>query len=89
MLMRNEMDRYTLAHDALTRVADGSDRFAELLSALTDARTAAREYAYANGEDSEVVGGWEFTGWPQDAGADGGTGGDPGEGESEGAAPGE
>jgi xylulose-5-phosphate/fructose-6-phosphate phosphoketolase len=88
MLMRNEMDRYALAHDALTRVADGSDRFADLLTALTDARAAAREYAYTNGEDSEVVAGWEFTGWPQDAGEDGGTGGDPGQGETEGAAPG-
>lgn len=88
MLMRNEMDRYALAHDALTRVADGSDRFADLLTALTDARTAAREFAYTNGEDHEAVSGWEFTGWPQDEPSDGGTGGDPGQGETEGAAPG-
>jgi xylulose-5-phosphate/fructose-6-phosphate phosphoketolase len=88
MLIRNEMDRYALAHDALTRVADGSDRFADLLTALTDARTAAREYAYTNGEDHGAVSSWEFTGWPQDERSDGGTGGDPGQGETEGAAPG-
>jgi xylulose-5-phosphate/fructose-6-phosphate phosphoketolase len=82
------MDRYALAHDALTRVADGSDRFADLLTALTDARAAAREFAYTNGEDHEAVAGWEFTGWPQDEPSDGGTGGDPGQGETEGAAPG-
>ncbi|WIB15836.1 phosphoketolase family protein [Curtobacterium sp. MCPF17_050] len=88
MLMRNDMDRYALAHDALTRVADGSDRFDDLLTALTDARAAAREFAYTNGEDHEAVAGWEFTGWPQDGASDGGTGGDPGQGETEGAAPG-
>ena len=88
MLIRNEMDRYALAHDALTRVADGSDRFADLLTALTDARTAARTFAYTNGEDHQAVSGWEFTGWPQDEPSDGGTGGDPGRGETEGAAPG-
>ncbi|WIB13943.1 phosphoketolase family protein [Curtobacterium sp. MCPF17_052] len=88
MLIRNEMDRYALAHDALTRVADGSDRFADLLTALTDARAAAREFAYTKGEDHEAVSGWEFTGWPQDEPSDGGTGGDPGRGETEGAAPG-
>jgi xylulose-5-phosphate/fructose-6-phosphate phosphoketolase len=88
MLIRNEMDRYALAHDALTRVADGSDRFAELLTTLTDARTAARDHAYTYGEDHEAVSSWEFTGWPQDEPSDGGTGGDPGQGESEGAAPG-
>lgn len=88
MLMRNEMDRYALAHDALTRVADGSDRFADLLAALTDARAAAQSYAYTNGEDHEAVSTWQFTGWPQDEASDGGTGGDPGQGESEGSAPG-
>ncbi|PZF12073.1 phosphoketolase [Curtobacterium sp. MCPF17_011] len=88
MLIRNEMDRYALAHDALTRVADGSGRFADLLTALTDARAAAREFAYTKGEDHEAVSGWEFTGWPQDEPSDGGTGGDPGRGETEGAAPG-
>jgi xylulose-5-phosphate/fructose-6-phosphate phosphoketolase len=88
MLIRNEMDRYALAHDALTRVADGSDRFADLLTTLSEAREAARTFAYTKGEDHPAVGAWEFSGWPQDEPASGGTGGDPGQGETEGAAPG-
>ena len=67
MLMRNEMDRFALAHDALTRLPDGPDRYADLLGALTDARSAARAYAYERGEDHPVLGGWRFTGWPQDS----------------------
>jgi xylulose-5-phosphate/fructose-6-phosphate phosphoketolase len=89
MLMRNEMDRFALAHDALTRVADGSDRFAELLGKLSEARDAARAHAYSKGEDHPSVAGWQFAGWPQDEPAAGGTGGDPGEGETESAAPGQ
>lgn len=86
MLMRNEMDRFALAHDALTRVDAG--RHAELLDRLSAAREAARAYAYDRGEDHPSVGGWEFAGWPQDEPDAGGTGGDPGAGETEGAAPG-
>ncbi|TDN43889.1 xylulose-5-phosphate/fructose-6-phosphate phosphoketolase [Curtobacterium flaccumfaciens] len=86
MLMRNEMDRFALAHDALTRV--DADAHEELLGKLSEARDAAREYAYSRGEDHPSVGGWEFAGWPQDEPASGGTGGDPGLGETEGAAPG-
>jgi xylulose-5-phosphate/fructose-6-phosphate phosphoketolase len=89
MLIRNEMDRFALAHDALTRVADGSDRFDELLGKLSEARDAARAYAYSKGEDHPSVGAWQFAGWPQDEPAEGGTGGDPGEGETENAAPGQ
>jgi xylulose-5-phosphate/fructose-6-phosphate phosphoketolase len=89
MLIRNEMDRFALAHDALTRVADGSDRFAELLGTLSAARDAARAHAYTKGEDHPSVGTWEFSGWPQDEPTADGTGGDPGEGESESAAPGQ
>jgi xylulose-5-phosphate/fructose-6-phosphate phosphoketolase len=87
MLMRNEMDRFALAHDALTRV-DAAAHDA-LLRTLSEARDAARTYAYTKGEDHSSVGGWEFTGWPQDEPASGGTGGDPGAGETESAAPGQ
>ncbi|WP_083528088.1 phosphoketolase family protein [Curtobacterium ammoniigenes] len=66
MLMRNEMDRFALAHDALSRLPDGTERFGDLLGALTDARGAARAFAYENGEDHPAVGGWRFAGWPQD-----------------------
>lgn len=86
MLMRNEMDRFALAHDALTRV-DAAAHDA-LRTRLSEARTAAREYAYTKGEDHPSVGAWRFSGWPQDEAASEGTGGDPGEGETEGAAPG-
>ncbi|WFR67867.1 hypothetical protein P9139_05590 [Curtobacterium flaccumfaciens] len=86
MLMRNEMDRFALAHDALTRV--DADAYGPLLDRLAEAREAARTYAYTKGEDHPTVGGWRFSGWPQDEPASGGTGGDPGEGETEGAAPG-
>ena len=65
-----------------------ADAHADLLGKLSEARDAAREYAYTKGEDHPSVGGWEFAGWPQDEPASGGTGGDPGAGESEGAAPG-
>ncbi len=64
MLVRNDMDRFALAHDALTRV-DASVH-AELLDRLSAARDAAREYAYTRGEDHPSVAGWEFAGWPQD-----------------------
>ncbi|MBT2502519.1 phosphoketolase [Curtobacterium sp. ISL-83] len=86
MLMRSEMDRFALAHDALTRV--GGHDHDDLLGALTDARDAARAHAYTHGEDHPSLAGWEFVGWPQDEPTSGGTGGDPGEGETEGAAPG-
>ncbi|PCN47818.1 phosphoketolase [Curtobacterium sp. 'Ferrero'] len=64
MLMRNEMDRFALAHDALERV--DATAHAELLDRLTAAREAARTYAYSRGEDHPSVAGWEFAGWPQD-----------------------
>ncbi|ROP74969.1 phosphoketolase [Curtobacterium sp. PhB115] len=86
MLIRNEMDRFALAHDALTRV--DADAHADLLTKLSEARDAARTYAYTKGEDHPSLEGWEFAGWPQDEPASGGTGGDPGAGETEGAAPG-
>ncbi|MFZ7088988.1 phosphoketolase family protein [Curtobacterium sp. RRHDQ10] len=66
MVMRNDMDRFALAHDALTRVGGDSSRFAELLDRLTAARTAARAHAYDKGEDHPSVAGWRFAGWPQD-----------------------
>jgi xylulose-5-phosphate/fructose-6-phosphate phosphoketolase len=62
MLMRNEMDRFALAHDALTRVDASAHE--DLLGRLTEARAAARAYAYTKGEDHPSVGGWEFSGWP-------------------------
>ncbi|MFJ6172063.1 phosphoketolase [Curtobacterium sp. NPDC092190] len=86
MLMLNEMDRFSLAHDALSRV--DADAHADLLAKLTEARDAARTFAYSKGEDHPSLSGWEFRGWPQDEPTDGGTGGDPGAGETEGAAPG-
>ncbi|WP_420369594.1 phosphoketolase [Curtobacterium sp. L1-20] len=86
MLMRNEMDRFALAHDALTRV--DAARYEELLGRLSAARDAARTYAYTKGEDHPSLGGWEFAGWPQDEPSSGGVGGDPGAGETEAAAPG-
>ncbi|WP_263055374.1 phosphoketolase family protein [Curtobacterium sp. RIT-PI-V] len=67
MLMLSEMDRFSLAHDALTRVDAGAH--AELLDRLSAARDAAREYAYSRGEDHPSVDGWEFSGWPQDPSA--------------------
>ncbi|MBT1630815.1 MULTISPECIES: phosphoketolase family protein [Curtobacterium] len=86
MLMRNEMDRFALAHDALTRV--DAEAHADLLTKLSEARDAARTFAYTKGEDHPSLAGWEFAGWPQDEPASGGTGGDPGAGETEAAAPG-
>jgi len=86
MLMRNDMDRFALAHDALTRVDASAHE--ELLGRLTEAREAARTFAYTRGEDHPSLSGWRFDGWPQDEPASGGTGGDPGAGETEGAAPG-
>lgn len=86
MLMRNEMDRFALAHDALTRV--DAEAHADLLTKLSGARDAARTFAYTKGEDHPSLAGWEFAGWPQDEPANGGTGGDPGAGETEAAAPG-
>ncbi|MCM3503683.1 phosphoketolase family protein [Curtobacterium sp. ODYSSEY 48 V2] len=86
MLMLNEMDRFSLAHDALSRV--DADAHADLLAKLTEARDTARTFAYSKGEDHPSLSGWEFRGWPQDEPTDGGTGGDPGAGETEGAAPG-
>ncbi|MCM3521024.1 phosphoketolase [Curtobacterium sp. P97] len=86
MLMLNEMDRFSLAYDALSRV--DADAHADLLAKLTEARDAARTFAYSKGEDHPSLSGWEFRGWPQDEPTDGGTGGDPGAGETEGAAPG-
>ncbi|QSB23948.1 phosphoketolase family protein [Curtobacterium sp. 24E2] len=67
MLMLSEMDRFSLAHDALTRVDAGAH--AELLDRLSAARDAAREYAYSRGADHPSVDGWEFSGWPQDPSA--------------------
>jgi xylulose-5-phosphate/fructose-6-phosphate phosphoketolase len=66
MVMLNDMDRFALAHDALTRLPDGESRFEGLLTALDDARTAARAYVYDRGEDHPSVAGWRFVGWPQD-----------------------
>jgi len=86
MLMRNDMDRFALAHDALSRV--DASAHTDLLTKLTEAREAARTFAYTRGEDHPSLSGWEFQGWPQDEPTDGGTGGDPGAGETEGAAPG-
>lgn len=86
MLIRNDMDRFALAHDALSRV--DATTHADLLATLAEARDAARAFAYSRGEDHPSVAGWQFAGWPQDEPTDGGTGGDPGAGESEGAAPG-
>ncbi|MBT1619609.1 phosphoketolase family protein [Curtobacterium flaccumfaciens pv. poinsettiae] len=86
MLMRNEMDRFALAHDALTRV--DAEAHADLLTKLSEARDAARAFAYTKGEDHPSLAGWEFAGWPQDEPASGGTGGDAGAGETEAAAPG-
>lgn len=89
MLVRNEMDRFALAHDALTRV--DAEAHADLLTKLSEARDAARTFAYTKGEDHPSLAGWEFAGWPQDepaSGGTGGTGGDPGAGETEAAAPG-
>ncbi len=86
--MRNRWTATPSPTTRLTRVADGVRRFSDLLAALTDARAAAQSYAYTNGEDHEAVSTWQFTGWPQDEASDGGTGGDPGQGESEGSAPG-
>ena len=74
--------------DAHTRPAGTSDATVAALGKLSEARDAARAYAYTKGEDHPSVGGWEFAGWPQDEPASGGTGGDPGAGESEGSAPG-
>ncbi|MGN7192504.1 MULTISPECIES: phosphoketolase [unclassified Curtobacterium] len=86
MLMLSEMDRFALAHDALTRV--DAEAHADLLAKLTEARDAARTFAYTRGEDHPSLAGWEFAGWPQDEPTSGGTGGDPGAGETEDAAPG-
>ena len=66
MVMLNDMDRFALAADALSRIDPDGERLGDLATALADARAAARAFVYEHGEDHPSVGGWRFAGWPQD-----------------------
>lgn len=62
MLHLNDLDRYRLALDVLHRVPGlaGRPGVAEIADEWHAARAAAREYAYAHGEDPEWVTDWRF-----------------------------
>ena len=60
MLMLNELDRYRIAIDVVRRVDGLEARFASLVEHWEDERSRLRAYAYANGEDSPEVTGWEW-----------------------------
>lgn len=61
MVMLNEIDRYTLAMDAVKRLSEkGRDVPAALVDTWQAARVEARRYAYDKGEDHPDVTEWEF-----------------------------
>ena len=61
MVMRNDLDRYHLAIDAIDRVPTLGSTVASLRQDLVDARLAARDYAREHGEDPPEIRDWT---WP-------------------------
>ncbi|STD13666.1 Xylulose-5-phosphate/fructose-6-phosphate phosphoketolase [Dermatophilus congolensis] len=61
MAMRNDIDRYHLVMDVIDQVPSLGAKYANLRQYMFDARTHARAYAYANGEDIPAVAQWV---WP-------------------------
>jgi xylulose-5-phosphate/fructose-6-phosphate phosphoketolase len=60
MLMMNDLDRYRIAIDVIRRVPGLEARYGSLVEHFEDERSRLRAYAYANGEDSPEVTGWEW-----------------------------
>jgi xylulose-5-phosphate/fructose-6-phosphate phosphoketolase len=60
MLMLNDLDRYRIAIDVVRRVDGLERRYASLVEHWEDERSRLRAYAYAFGEDSPEVTGWEW-----------------------------
>ena len=65
MLMLNDLDRYRIALEVLRRVPGMESRHGGVVEWLRSQRDAARAYAYAHGEDSPAVTGWEWLGHPR------------------------
>jgi xylulose-5-phosphate/fructose-6-phosphate phosphoketolase len=61
LAIKNETDRFSLAIDAIDRIAGLSNSAAAVREELIDKRIRARETAYREGTDSEAVMGWI---WP-------------------------
>ena len=64
MVMLNDMDRFRLAADALSRVAEGEDRYASLIADLQTRRQHAQHYTREHGEDDPAISGWRWQGAP-------------------------
>jgi xylulose-5-phosphate/fructose-6-phosphate phosphoketolase len=62
MVMLNDLDRYTLAIDALDRVPGFAGRYAQVRQDLEDERAAARAYTREHGDDIPVVRDWRWPG---------------------------
>ena len=60
MLIMNDLDRYRIAIDVVRRVPRLQDRYSSLIEFFEDERSRLRAYAYAHGEDSPDVTGWEW-----------------------------
>ena len=60
MLMMNDLDRYRIAIDVIRRIPSLEDRYSSLVEFFEDERSRLRAYAYAHGEDSPDVTGWEW-----------------------------
>ncbi|MPV49899.1 phosphoketolase [Pseudactinotalea sp. HY160] len=61
MVMLNELDRFHLVMDVIDRVPGLGTRAAELRQEMADARTTARAYTRAHGEDPPEIREWT---WP-------------------------
>jgi xylulose-5-phosphate/fructose-6-phosphate phosphoketolase len=60
MLMMNDLDRYRIAIDVIRRIPGLEERYGSLVEFFEDERSRLRAYAYAHGEDSPDVLGWEW-----------------------------
>lgn len=61
MVMLNDMDRFRLAADALSRLPDGTRAHASLIADLLERRERATAYTRQHGEDDPAISGWR---WP-------------------------
>ncbi|CAN5246091.1 phosphoketolase family protein [soil metagenome] len=61
MLMLNDLDRYTLAIDALDRVDGLAARYSGFRQELHDARSRARDFTRDHGEDIPEVANWRWS----------------------------
>ena len=59
MLMLNDLDRYRIAMEVIRRVPGLQQRHGGLVEHFADERARLRAYAYAHGEDSPDVTGWQ------------------------------